>query len=374
MTILTIIGARPQFVKAAVVSREIASHNSRSNGKQIEEIILHTGQHYDHNMSEIFFREMHIPESDYNLGISDCSHGAMTGRMLEEIEKIMLKKHPQVVLVYGDTNSTLAGALAAAKLHIPIAHVEAGLRCFNMNVPEEINRILTDHMSNFLFCPTEAAISNLYQEGIGNNSKIVPKVPVVSNVGDVMYDATLFYRRIAKASDQIQAIIEKMNGSYYLATIHRPENTDNYGPLKNIVDAMEKIAKTVPIVLPLHPRTRKALSGHGLQLHGVELIEPVGYFDMLVLLNSCKAVITDSGGLQKEAYFFQKPCITLRRETEWVELVEHGFNTLVGSEKEAIIKAEKGISRKVIGGSIPVLYGQGDAGARVVRALVDYLG
>ncbi|MDA8085792.1 MAG: UDP-N-acetylglucosamine 2-epimerase (non-hydrolyzing) [Nitrospiraceae bacterium] len=373
MKIMTIVGARPQFVKAAVVSREIESFNARGDGEKIHEIIVHTGQHYDENMSGIFFREMRIPVPGYNLGISDCTHGEMTGRMLQEIEKVIMASVPDAVLVYGDTNSTLAGALAAAKLHVPVAHVEAGLRCFNMAVPEEINRILTDHVAGLLFCPTETAVCNLQREGIGINSKVRPAPPLVLNAGDIMYDAALYYRQIAGPSGRIRSLIEAMNGNYYLATIHRPENTDSHDRLRNIAEAFELISRNTPIVLPLHPRTKKALSEHGLQFRGVTLTAPVGYFDMIMLLDSCKAVITDSGGLQKEAYFFRKQCITLRRETEWVETVEHGFNTLAGADKEAVIEAEKGLSRTAQD-SWPAFYGEGDAGARIVRALADIRG
>ncbi len=370
--ILTVLGARPQFVKAAVISREIGLSTQHDN-KKIKEVIVHTGQHYDNNMSDIFFREMLIPGADYNLEIRDCSHGAMTGRMLEKLEAVMVKEKPDFVLVYGDTNSTLAGALAAVKLHIPVAHVEAGLRSFNMNMPEEINRILTDRISSLLFCPTETAVNNLLQEGISNNAKMFPKAPVVMNVGDVMYDATLFYKQIAIPSETVKKVVASVNNNFYLATVHREENTDNYDSLSNIVDALDSIAQTTPIVLPLHPRTRKALSGHGLQFSRVTIINPVGYFDMLLLLNSCKAVFTDSGGLQKESYFFGKPCITLRGETEWVELVQHGFNIIVGAQKDAIVEAERNVSGTTVCNDVS-LYGQGDAGRKIVLALADCLG
>jgi UDP-GlcNAc3NAcA epimerase len=372
MKILTILGARPQFVKAAVVSREIAMHN-KQDGKLIKEMIVHTGQHYDKNMSDIFFKEMLIPEPDYNLRISDCSHGAMTGRMLEQIEAVLLKEKPDVVLVYGDTNSTLAGALAAAKLHITVAHVEAGLRSFNMNMPEEINRILCDRISSLLFCPTESAVNNLCEEGIRNNSKILPQAPLVLNTGDVMYDATLFYKRIANPSETVNALINEVNNNFYLATVHREENTDHYDRLSDIVAAFTKVSKNIPIILPLHPRTRKAISRYGLNLNGVKVIDPVGYFDMIALLSNCSAVFTDSGGLQKEAYFFRKPCITLRDETEWVELVKHGYNILVGSNKDAIIEAER-VLPQVNLDCAAALYGQGDAGAKIVSVLVNVLG
>jgi UDP-GlcNAc3NAcA epimerase len=367
--VLTVLGARPQFVKAAVISREIGL-NTKQDHKKIKEVIVHTGQHYDENMSDIFFKEMCIPEADYNLEIRGCSHGAMTGRMLEKLETVMMKEKPDIVLVYGDTNSTLAGALAAVKLHIPVAHVEAGLRSFNMNMPEEINRIMTDRISSLLFCPTETAVNNLLQEGITNSARMFPKAPVLMNVGDVMYDATLFYKQKAKTSGYIQEIIGSTGKNYYLATVHREENTDNYERLSNIVDALELIAETTPVILPLHPRTRKLLAVNDLQMRRVTTIDPVGYFDMLALLNSCKAVFTDSGGLQKEAYFFRKPCITLRDETEWVELVEHGFNTLVGAKRARILEAEKNIDSNSIDYSTQ-LYGTGNAGNRIIRILMD---
>jgi UDP-GlcNAc3NAcA epimerase len=366
MKILTIVGARPQFIKAAVVSRSIASYNSNHREK-IKEVIVHTGQHYDANMSDVFFKEMCIPEPDYNLGICDCSHGAMTGRMIEQIESVLLKEKPDVVLVYGDTNSTLAGALAAVKLHIPVAHVEAGLRSFNMRMPEEINRILTDRISNFLFCPTEKAVENLYHEGLGNGAASSGTAPLVVNVGDVMYDAVLYYRKIARPTDETARLTDKMGGNFYLATVHRAENTDEPERLRNIADAFEEIAKSTPIVLPLHPRTRRKIEEFGISLKGITVIPPVGYFDMLALLEGCRAVFTDSGGLQKEAYFFKKPCMTLRDETEWIELVEHGFNSLVGADLCRIVEAEKMMTFRNM--STAPLYGLGKAGPGIVYIL-----
>ncbi len=358
---LTVLGARPQFVKAAVISREIGLGTNHGN-KKIKEVIVHTGQHYDDNMSNIFFREMRIPEADYNLGIHDGSHGAMTGRMLEELETVMVKEKPDIVLVYGDTNSTLAGALAAVKLHIPVTHVEAGLRSFNMRMPEEINRILTDRISSLLFCPTEIAVNNLLGEG--NRG-------IIENVGDVMHDAVRFYKGIAKPGEAVKNAMAGTNDNFYLATVHREENTDNYDRLSNIVGAFKAISKTTPIIFPIHPRTRKAITTNGLNLNGVLVIDPVGYFDMLTLLDKCKAVFTDSGGLQKEAYFFKKPCVTLRDQTEWVELIQNGFNTLTGAEQNAIIDAERAMPDKVSGGRTD-LYGHGDAGARIIKTLVNY--
>ncbi len=369
MKILTIVGARPQFIKAAVVSRSIAKYNKEaSDREEIEELLVHTGQHYDDNMSDVFFREMQIPEPSYHLGIGGGSHGAMTGRMLEALEELLLNEQPDLVMVYGDTNSTLAGALAAAKLHIPVAHVEAGLRSFNMSMPEEINRILTDRVSQWLFCPTETAVKNLEKEG----ATYWPKAQV-HNVGDVMYDAALFYRELAVPDQLVASLLEQYQDGFYLATVHRQENTDDLNRLRNIMMALEEIAERVPVILPLHPRTRKYLREAGLHLQNVCCIEPVGYFDMVCLLDQCQAVFTDSGGVQKEAYFFHKTCITLREETEWVELVEHGYNTLVGADKERICQAELDLKRFKVD-NWETLYGNGDAGYRIINKLLANIG
>ena len=364
MKILTVVGARPQFIKAAVVSRAIEEFNQTvSTGERIKEVLVHTGQHYDDNMSDVFFKEMQIPIPRYHLGIGGGMHGAMTGRMLEHLEGLMLGEKPDVVLVYGDTNSTLAGALAAAKLHILVAHVEAGLRSFNMQMPEEVNRILTDRVSRYLFCPTETAVNNLKREGVEE----WPGVQVY-NVGDVMYDAALFYRKQAGAGQNVAELLERYKEGFYLATVHRQENTNDSGRLMNIMNALKEIAERVPVILPLHPRTRKHLIEMELDMGNVDCIEPVGYFDMICLLDNCRAVFTDSGGVQKEAYFFHKPCVTLRDETEWIELVEHGYNCLVGTERERIIAAVKEF--------IPIkhkfnvlLYGNGNAGTIIVELI-----
>ena len=369
---LTVLGARPQFVKAAVISHSIASHNRCNQQQKIQEVIIHTGQHYDDNMSDVFFKEMSMPSPDYNLGICNSSHGAMTGQMLEQIESAIFKEKPNVVMVYGDTNSTLEGALASAKLQIPVVHVEAGLRSFNMNMPEEINRILTDRISNFLFCPTDTAVKNLSNEGIVNNPQKPSKTPIILNVGDVMYDAVLFYKQISKPTEAVSQLIDDLEKKYYLATVHRAENTDDPERLSNIAEAFNNISETTTIVFPMHPRTRKEIIKYGLNLDKVRIIDPVGYFDMLTLLENCKAVFTDSGGLQKEAYFFHKPCITLRDETEWIELVEYGFNRLVGAKRDKIIGTEKSIDTKKNDYSID-LYGKGDAGNKIVQAMLDYL-
>jgi UDP-GlcNAc3NAcA epimerase len=325
MKILTVVGARPQFIKLAPLSKIL-----RENG--INEIIVHTGQHYDENMNDLFFKELEIPEPDYNLGIGSGNHGEQTGRMLIEIEKIILKENPDLVIVYGDTNSTLAGALAASKLHIKLAHVEAGLRSFNKRMPEEINRVLTDHVSDILFCTTQTAVENLKNEEITKG---------VYLVGDLMFDALLHFSKI---SDMKSNILERLNikpKEYYLATIHRAENTDNYERLKNILTAFSKMDEMV--VFPIHPRTRKMINYYGLdgllENDNVKVIDPVGYLDMLKLEKNAKAILTDSGGVQKEAFWLKVPCITLRDETEWIETVNLGWNRLIGSNVEKILKA-----------------------------------
>ncbi|MCX7809904.1 MAG: UDP-N-acetylglucosamine 2-epimerase (non-hydrolyzing) [Leptospiraceae bacterium] len=325
MKILTVVGARPQFIKLAPLSKIL-----RENG--VNEIIVHTGQHYDENMNDLFFKELEIPEPDYNLGIGSGNHGEQTGKMLIEIEKIILKENPDLVIVYGDTNSTLAGALAASKLHIKLAHVEAGLRSFNKRMPEEINRVLTDHVSDILFCPTQTAVENLKNEGITKG---------VYLVGDVMFDALLHFSKI---SDMKSNILERLNikpKEYYLATIHRAENTDDHERLKNILTAFSKMNEIV--VFPIHPRTRKMINYYGLgdllENDNIKLIDPVGYLDMLKLEKNAKSILTDSGGVQKEAFWLKVPCITLRDETEWIETVNLGWNRLVGSDVEKIVEA-----------------------------------
>lgn len=353
--ILTIVGARPQFIKAAAVSRAFSKH------KEIQEIIVHTGQHFDKNMSDVFFEEMQIPKPHYNLNIHGLSHGAMTGQMLEGIEKILLNEKPDYVLVYGDTNSTLAGALAAKKLHIKVIHVEAGLRSYNMQMPEEINRIITDRISDILFCPTDAAIENLKKEGMNN----MP-VCIVKN-GDVMQDASLFYAQQAEKKSTI--IQELALNDFILCTIHRAENTDNINNLKNIITALNKINTEVLVLLPIHPRTKKILEMENISTN-FKLIDPVGYFDMIMLLKHCKIVMTDSGGLQKEAFFFQKNCVTLRNETEWVELVENGYNELAGNISDKIYQAyQKMIVKK--NDFSKNLYGNGKACEVIVSTLLN---
>jgi UDP-GlcNAc3NAcA epimerase len=365
MKILTVVGARPQFIKAGSLSREVA--NFKKNGQDINEILVHTGQHYDTNMSDIFFEQMQIPKPDYYLGIGGNSHGAMTGQMIEKIEQILNKEAPDWVVVYGDTNSTLAGAIAASKLGIKIAHIEAGLRSFNMNMPEEINRILTDRISAILFCPTDTAVKNLQLESFPFN--IYDKKPqVVVNVGDIMQDGAIFYKKIATRP----SIIDKLNisrNNYILCTIHRAENTDRLDRLKNIIDALNSIALERTIILPIHPRTRKILEQHGLDISRLTIIDPVGYLEMVWLIDNCEFIMTDSGGLQKEAYFFKKPCITLRDETEWVELIDCGANTLVGANKDLIFEAYKNIIDFDYNVFDNNLYGCGDTSSKILNCL-----
>ena len=354
--IITIVGARPQFVKAATLSRQFALLG-------VEELIIHTGQHFDANMSDVFFDEMEIPKPAYQLDIHGLTHGAMTGRMLEGIEAILLTEKPDAVLVFGDTNSTLAGALAASKLHIPLIHVEAGLRSYNMEMPEEINRILTDRISNILFCPTDTAVNNLKREGFENiNARIIKN-------GDVMQDAAMYYA--AKAEEKSD-ILSKINlPKFILATIHRQENTDSADNLKNIIFGLNEIHKQVPVVVPIHPRTRNILAHQNI-VPEFTLIDPVGYFDMIMLLKTCELVITDSGGVQKEAFFFGKHCITLREQTEWVELVENGFNILVGSDAEKLVAAYEYFKTKKSDYSID-LYGKGHAAEFAAQEILKLL-
>lgn len=319
--IITIIGARPQFIKAAAVSNQFKG--------TIEEILVHTGQHYDVNMSEVFFEELNIPKPKYHLNIGSGSHGAQTGEMLRAIEQVLLDEKPDFVMVYGDTNSTLAGALAASKLLIPVIHVEAGLRSFNKAMPEEQNRILTDHLSSLLFVPTQTAVNNLKNEGITTG---------VHLVGDVMYDGILHFSQIAKEKSSILEQLQLEENDFILSTIHRAENTNDPARLKAICDGLTESKQR--IILPLHPRTQKYLLEYGIQLgENIQVIEPVGYLDMVRLEAAASKIVTDSGGVQKEAFFLGKPCVTLRDETEWVETIENGWNILVGAKKDEIIKA-----------------------------------
>ena len=353
--IITVVGARPQFIKAATLSRQFQL-------KGVEELIIHTGQHFDANMSDVFFEEMEIPKPAFQLDIHGLTHGAMTGRMLEGIEEILLKEKPDGLLVYGDTNSTLAGALAASKLHIPVIHVEAGLRSYNMEMPEEINRILTDRISTILFCPTDTAIQNLKREGYDN----MP-IKIIKN-GDVMQDAAMYYA--AKAEQKSDVIRKTGLKRFVLATIHRQENTDSPTNLKSIIEGLNEINRQVPVVVPIHPRTRKILSQLNI-IPEFKLIDPVGYFDMIMLLKNCELVITDSGGVQKEAFFFGKHCITLREQTEWVELIDKGYNLLAGSDSFKLKAAFEFFKTKQSDFTVD-LYGKGLASAFAVDEIAKY--
>ncbi len=357
MKILTVLGARPQFVKAATISRVVA----KTNG--VEEVIVHTGQHFDANMSEVFFREMDIPEPRYNLDIHSVGHGAMTGRMLESIEKILLEEKPDVLLVYGDTNSTLAGALAARKIHIKVGHVEAGLRSFNMDMPEEINRILTDRISDFLYCPTQNAVDNLKTEGFDNFPSNVVRT------GDVMLDASLYYAQFSAAKTSLSPAF--LQDDFVLCTLHRAENTDDPIRLTEFVNALNTIHEERRVVLPLHPRTRQKLKSFNIDLR-IEIIDPVGYFDMIELLKRCALVVTDSGGVQKEAFFFGKNCVTLRDQTEWVELVENGYNVLAKAERNDVLSKYKEMSSRENNFGTN-LYGDGKAAESIVQHLIAQL-
>lgn len=354
MRIMTVIGARPQFIKAGVVSRAIAETDG------LDEIIVHTGQHFDANMSQVFFDQLGLPKPDHLFDINGGSHGAMTGRMLTEIEAVILSDKPDVMLVYGDTNSTLAGALAAAKLHVPVAHVEAGLRSFNMQMPEEVNRILTDNISDILFCPTQTAVDQLLKEGFDH------KPARVEWVGDVMQDSALVFGDMA----QMPGEVAEQTG-FVLATVHRAENTDAPERLSAIVDALNRVHRDVaPVILPVHPRTKKMIAQAGFSLD-VTTIEPVGYLEFLALLKNCAAVATDSGGVQKEAFFFAKPGVVMRDQTEWTELLENGANVLVGAHADRIVEQARVALSKTVrdDGS---LYGGGTASQRIAKSLLAH--
>ena len=359
MKIVTVIGARPQFIKATVVSRQLRKK------KHFKEIIVHTGQHYDDNMSEIFFKELGIPKPSYNLGIGSDYQGAQAGRMLEAVENVLLKEKPGCVLVYGDTNSTLAGALAAAKLHIPIAHVEAGLRSFNRDMPEEINRVVADAVSDILFAPTKTAVNNLLREGIDRTR--------IKLVGDVMYDVALYYGQIAEHRNSILKSLGLTKKDYILSTIHRAENTDNQVRLRAIIGGLNEVAKNIRVILPLHPRTRSYLRKFKISTGNINIIDPVGYLDMIILEKDTRLIATDSGGVQKEAFFYKVPCVTLRTETEWVELVELGWNYVAPPHNAREI-AKAIINNLNHKGKHSLPYGRGNSAELIVRYLEEKIG
>jgi len=350
MKIISIVGARPQFIKCAPVSIELR--------KKHEEILIHTGQHYDPEMSAVFFEDLNIPQPDYHLEVGSGSHGKQTGAILERVEDVLMHEMPDLVLVYGDTNSTLGGALAAAKIHIPVAHIEAGLRSFDRTMPEELNRVVTDHISNLLLCPTQTATDNLKKEGITDG---------VYLVGDVMVDALKHNAEIARKKSQIIKNLGLKKGDYYVATVHRPGNTDDPKNLTAIIEAFSESGKTV--VFPVHPRTKKYLCEYGLWdslPENIRLIDPLGYLDMLHLMKHAKKILTDSGGIQKEAYVLGVPCITLRENTEWTETLMGGWNILVGADKGKILAA---VVADVRTNSKNTVFGKGDAAEKIVRII-----
>lgn len=380
MKVVHIVGARPQFIKYFPVSEAIKKLNGQNSGKAIKDVLVHTGQHYDYNMSKIFFDKFGIKEPDYHLGVGSGSHGEQTGKIIQKAEKVLLKEKPDLIMVYGDTNSTLSGALAAAKLHIPIAHIEAGLRSFNKSMPEEINRILVDHISTFLLCPSKTAVKNLRDEGFKdifndgeifslnyfaerNDTKDISKEygnSFVMNVGDVMYDVFLYAIEISERESVILEQQQLVSGSYYLLTIHRAESTTSIEQLEKIITFVNDISGGKNVIFPIHPRTKSIYTNTKIRFaENVKIIDPVNYFDMLQLLKESTLVLTDSGGLQKEAYWIKTPCITLRDETEWVETVESGWNILYkdynGFHKPKDIKR--------------TYYGDGKAAERIVFLL-----
>jgi UDP-GlcNAc3NAcA epimerase len=384
MKVVTVVGARPQFIKAAAVSRAIQAFNEKHSERRIQEILVHTGQHYDYFMDRVFFEELQLPKPDYHLRIGSGSHGKQTGRMLERIEAVLQKEEPEVVVVYGDTNSTLAGALAAVKLNIPVAHVEAGLRSYNRAMPEEINRLLTDHLSTILFCPTPQAIRNLSKEGVKDGGR-----RGVKRVGDVMYDSILHYSKLAEMKSTILRDLnllspddsyalnsELKTPNYYLATLHRPQNTDDPKRLRSILGILDEIGKDAPVILPLHPRTKKMMEAYHLRTASkrIKLIEPVSYLDMLKLEKNAKAILTDSGGVQKEACWFRVPCFTLRDETEWVETVKKGWNVLVGTRKKRILSEVRKLRVRRDRGLAAEGDEEGRASGKIVKILAGLQG
>jgi UDP-GlcNAc3NAcA epimerase len=357
LKVVSIVGARPQFIKAAALTRVLDSN------APFEYLLVHTGQHYDQALSEIFFEELEIPKPDYCLEVGSGNHGAQTGKMLRSIEEVLLQVMPDMTLVFGDTNSTLAGALAAAKLHIPVAHVEAGLRSFNRRMPEEINRVLTDHASDLLFAPTAASVENLTNEGLA--------IDRIFAVGDVMYDVALYYGEKAERRSRILEQLGLKPKQYVLATIHRAENTDDAQRLRTIFDGLDLVAREVNVVVPLHPRTLHAAKRCGIAFKHAQVIEPVGYLDMVMLEKHSRLIATDSGGVQKEAFFYNVPCVTLRSETEWLELLELGWNRVVPPSAPAKI-AEAILENLDRSGASASPYGNGDAARKIIDVITDW--
>jgi UDP-GlcNAc3NAcA epimerase len=375
MKILTIIGARPQIIKAAALSRAIKKHFIAS----IQEVIVHTGQHYDTNMSQVFFDEMGIPEPNYNLEVGSASHGVQTAQMISGIEEILEIEKPDYIILYGDTNSTLAGVIAASKINIPIVHIEAGLRSFNKRMPEEVNRILCDHVSTFLFTPTKTGYQNLLNEGFKENEgPFTVDKPGIFHCGDVMYDNSLFFADMAEEKTNILSELDVLNKHFILATIHRDHNTDNPLRLQDIFEALLEIAleKKIKVVLPLHPRTKKKMETLPSELNervkantNIQIIQPVSFLEMIALEKNAQLIITDSGGVQKEAYYFHKPCIILRPETEWVEIIEAGTGILVNASKEKIKEAVNSLLYQTF--EFPSIYGDGHAAEFICQKLLD---
>ena len=373
MKIISVVGARPQFIKASVVSRAVAAYNQKAQ-KRIGGKIVHTGQHYDYNMSDLFFKELQLPLPDYNLAVGSKSHAEQTGEMMIGLEKIFINEKPDLIVLYGDTNSTLAGALSASKLHIPIAHVEAGLRSFNREMPEEINRIVTDQLSSIFLCPTDIAVENLKNEGIPNKNI---KCKVVKS-GDVMLDAAVYYSKMA--SDKWLEDNKLQVGKYILATVHRAENTNSLERLSNIISALAKISDDYyQVVLPIHPRTMAIIASNAeiknkLDSSSIKVIPAIGYLDMICAERNSKLIMTDSGGIQKEAYFHKKLCVTLRKETEWKELVDSGWNRTTDVQADSIVEAFSQMLK--IDSSLLAydnLYGNGRAGESIVREIADFI-
>lgn len=370
MKLLSVVGARPQFIKIAPMCRAIAAYNENADAK-VEDIIVHTGQHYDSGMSDVFFEELKIPRADHHLGIGSASHGAQTGRMLENIEQLLQQENPDMVVVYGDTNSTIAGALAASKLHIPVAHIEAGLRSFNKKMPEEINRIVADHISDILLAPTPAAMANLETENLLQKSK---------NVGDIMLDAVLFNKKLADQHSQILQSHNLTPKQYGIVTIHRAENTDDLESLKGLLDVLNQISEEkLPLIFPIHPRTKNKIKtdlADWSASPNFTFIEPVGYLDMLQLVGNAALALTDSGGLQKEAFFLNCPCVTLRSETEWVETVEAGGNIITGTDAGRIRQAVDSWTEKDAAvdftDKVHAIFGNGNTAKRILESILAF--